>query len=253
MRLLLVCEGEGDPEDLVALTLRVLHEAFPWMRGLESLQEPTPVWWAFEPGRGFLKWSDIDKLCEQRRVPPVHGPGMHLGRRAATRLTRLLSRPGERPSDMPLRVLWVHDDDHVPGWWASLDAARTDWLSWLDQQHRANASVRVDVDIAVGVATPEHEAWVLAGFVPQDDTERATLEAARAHLGFDPCTQGEQLTSGRERDARDAKRVLRALGLTAERRRTLLAETDLDVLRGRGQRNGLAAFLDEIQTRLARA
>ncbi len=64
MKLLLVCEGDGDDDDLKVITLKVLHEAHPWMVGLESLEAPTPEWFEYERGRGFLRWGDVDKACD---------------------------------------------------------------------------------------------------------------------------------------------------------------------------------------------
>lgn len=251
MKLLLVCEGEGDDDDVITLTLRVLHEALPWMIGLESLAQPTPAWFEYEPGRRFLKWSDVGKVCDQHRVPRVNELGLRLGCRAAKRLTRLLSEPKVHPPDEPIRVLLVHDDDGVAGWRESFEVARKEWLTWLDEEARLNRRPRTDADIAIGVAAPEHEAWVLAGFVARDEAERQALESARKRLGFDPCIYGERLTSKRESDPKDAKRVLREVCADPERRRALLAEADLELLRARGIAIGLTAFLEELKARVA--
>lgn len=248
-----MCEGDGDDDDLVALTLRVLHETHPWMIGLESIEQPTPAWFEYEPGRRFLKWSDIDKVCDGWRVPRVQGLGMHLGRRAATRLTRLLSKPTVLGAEEPIRVLLVHDDDGVAGWRESLEAARDEWLTWLVGEAAFNRRPHTDAGVVIGVATPEHEAWVLAAFVPRDDGERGTLEQSRKRLRFDPCTHGARLTSGRETDPKDAKRALREVCGDSARRRALLAEADLDLLRARGASIGLTAFLDELKARVTSA
>jgi len=178
---------------------------------------------------------------------------MHLGRRAATRLTRLLSKPAVLAPEEPIRVLLVHDDDDVAGWRESLQAARDEWLTWLDGEARLHRRPPVNVGVAIGVASPEHEAWVLAAFVPRDDGEHGTLEKARKRLGFDPCTHGARLTSRRETDPKDAKRALREVCGDPARRRTLLAEAGLDLLRARGVAIGLTAFLDELEARVASA
>lgn len=253
MKLLLVCEGEGDDDDLIALTLRVLHEAHPWMSGLEAIEQPTPAWWLFEHGRRFLSWHDVGKLCDRRGIPRVQGLGMHLGRRAATRLTRLLSTPDVLPPGEAVRVVWAHDDDGVAGWRESLETAREEWLAWLDAEARANRRPKTDADIAIGVASPEHEAWVLAAFAPASDAEREAHARTSTRLGFDPCLQGERLTSKRETDPKDAKRALREVCEGHERRRALFVEVDLDLLRARGVAVGLTAFLDELKARVASA
>lgn len=186
VKLLLVCEGDGDDDDLKALTLKVLHEAHPWMVGLETLDEPTPAWFEYEPGRRFLKWSDINAVCDRRGVPDVHGLGLDLGRRAATRLTRLLSKREVLPEEVSLRVALVHDADGKPAWRERLEAARDEWRSWLEEQERLKRRAHTDIDIAIGVAQPEHEAWVLAAFEPRDAGERERLKGVRQRLGFDP-------------------------------------------------------------------
>jgi hypothetical protein len=251
VKLLLVCEGEGDDEDLVTLTLRALHTAHPWMQGLESLEQPMPAWVQSAPGVLFLKWADIDKVCDEHKVPRVQAMGLHLGARAARRLTRLLSGTGFTSATDGIRVLLVHDDDGREGWREALESERRAWLTWLDDEVRLQRRVAMDADIAIGIATPEHESWVLAAFEPQDAVDVARLADLRQALGFDPRLHGERLTSGRETAPKDAKRVLRALCPDTERRRALFSTVDLDVLRSRGEAIGLRVFLDELQMRVA--
>lgn len=251
MKILLVCEGDGDDEDLATLTIRVLHSAHPWMQGLESIEQPTPAWVHPTPNATFLKWADIDKVCDAHKVPPVQGIGLHLGARVARRLTRLLSGTEYASATDGIRVLLVHDDDGNAGWREALEGERDRWLTWLADELRLQRRAVMDADIAIGIATPEHESWVLAAFEPRDAEDGARLANLRQELGFDPCLHGERLTSGRETAPKDAKRVLRDLCPDMERRRALLCTVDLDLLRGRGEAIGLRAFLDELQTRVA--
>ncbi len=253
MKLLLVCEGDGDDDDLKVITLKVLHEPHPWMVGLESLEAPTPEWFEYERGRGFLRWGDVAKARVARRVPRVHGLGMHLGRRMATRLTRMLSLPSVLPPGDAIRVVMVHDTDRLPGWRESLEAARDEWLAWLDDQERLKLRGHTDANVAVGVAHPEHEAWQLAAFEPKGNRERTRLTSVQAQLGFDPRLDGERLTSMRVTDSRDAKRVLDAVCGDSERQRAILEEASLDLLRARGVAVGLTAFLDELKARVVDA
>ena len=95
---------------------------------------------------------------------------------------------------------------------------------------------------------PEVEAWHVSGFVP-DVAEQKRLEALRGELSFDPTTQSERLTSHPNDAPRDAKRVLaRLCGADRERQERCLCDRAL--LRQRGQHNGLAAFLDEVDERI---
>lgn len=242
MKLLLVCEGEGDDDDVKALTLKVLHESHPWMIDLEALEEPTPSWLEYEPGRAFLRWNDLETVCERWRVAPVQRLGRGLGYRAATKALRLLSALPMRPLEGGVRVVMVHDSDHVDGWFESFAEARNEWLAVLGEDAH-------DVDVAIGVAHPEHEAWVLSAIEP-DEAEQVRWRALRQRLGFDPCTAGERLTSKNATDPKDAKRALDELCPDARRRRELIEEADLNLLRRRGRAIGLSAFLDELRVRI---
>lgn len=243
MKLFLVCEGPADDEDLRQLTMKVLHQEHPWMIDLESIAQPTPEWLEYEPGRRFLKWSDIGKAFEDRRLPPVIAPGRGLKYLATTRALRLSLDLVEKQKHQGARVVVVHDSDGDDDWRKSLAQARNEWREGVVRKG-------ADLDAAVGIAHPEHEAWVLAAFQARNDNDTQRLALLRERLGFDPTCQGEQLTSGKETDKRDAKRALREL-CDEERRRTLLREADLNVLRQRGEATGLTDFLDELRTRVA--
>lgn len=177
--------------------------------------------------------------------------GLHLGARAARRMMRLLSTKAYASAADGVRVLLVHDDDRVSGWREALERERSDWLQWLAEEVRLRRRPAMDADIAIGIATPEHESWVIAAFEPRDALDEARLADLRQKLGFDPRLHGERLTSGRETAPKDAKRVLCALCPDAARRCALLSTADLGLLRSRGEAIGLCAFLDELQARVA--
>jgi hypothetical protein len=143
----------------------------------------------------------------------------------------------------PAAVLLVHDSDgDLDGWRSSLEAARAEFCS---------AGNEPSFRVVIGVAHPEREAWILAGFEPRTIDEVSRLERLRAELGFSPCERGELLTSARETQKRDAKRVLAHLtGGDQDRGRRCLQEAALDTLRARGEAIGLRAFLTELQERL---
>lgn len=144
------------------------------------------------------------------------------------------------------RVLLVHDSDGDAQVEVELKQARSDWLE------KVRGTQTVDIDVAVGVAHPEHEAWAIAAFEPTNEDERARLASERQRLGFDPIHHGHNLTPGRETAPKDAKQALRAL-CEGERRLGLLEAVDLATLRQRGQHIGLVAFLDELDERIAPA
>ena len=104
--------------------------------------------------------------------------------------------------------------------------------------------------VVCGLADPEFEAWSVVAATPLGAEEEAAHTAARERLGFDPIAHPERLTSKRETDPRDAKRVLAELcatGRTAEQR---WAEAPISGLRSRGASCGLTSFLDEVKESL---
>ncbi len=109
--------------------------------------------------------------------------------------------------------------------------------------------------IVVGVAVPEGEAWLLAGWTPQDARDRERHAASRKHLGFDPCSAPERLTSdGKERDAkRHARFLVIGEGASVEHADAVAPEVD-DRVRDRCLRDlstlrtrGAAAFLGALE------
>jgi hypothetical protein len=102
--------------------------------------------------------------------------------------------------------------------------------------------------IVVAAPDPEIEAWIVSGFVPGNEDERARLELVRRDLSFDPTLQSHLLTSHPNDAVTDAKRVL-----------SRLCEDDCDredaclehgILHERGEDNGARAFLDDVKARV---
>jgi hypothetical protein len=105
--------------------------------------------------------------------------------------------------------------------------------------------------IAIGVAHSKRECWVLAGFDPNNDTERSILERIREEIGFDPRDQAERLTATHDHDKLSAKRVLRALTLgNRAREEACWTEANLARMAERGAGTGLGSFLQDVEERL---
>jgi hypothetical protein len=139
-------------------------------------------------------------------------------------------------------VIFIRDQDDQPNRKLGLTQAR-------DEHEKSNQKPKV----VIGFSIPEREAWVIAGFDPKDENEKSRLTSEHQLLSFDPCENSHRLTAGRDNSApRSPKRVLRALtDGNFDRQRQCWNETDLSVLRRRGAENGLASYLDEVQTHLA--
>ncbi|MFN0120538.1 MAG: hypothetical protein ACKV2V_08555, partial [Blastocatellia bacterium] len=96
----------------------------------------------------------------------------------------------------------------------------------------------------------KRETWVLQGFIPADKTEETTLDSLRRDLGFCPCEQAERLrySSATARPERDPKRILGQLtNEKFEREQSCWTDTELGVLRKRGEETFLKHFLDEVR------
>jgi hypothetical protein len=103
--------------------------------------------------------------------------------------------------------------------------------------------------VAVGVACPEVEAWVLAGFHPMDEEETRLHSAEVQRLKLDP-TQNPHLLKGPNGSDRDIKRVLGAL-TDGDHEREAVAASNLPRIRHHGTVTGAVEFLSECEERLA--
>ncbi|WP_224372835.1 hypothetical protein [Hyalangium versicolor] len=105
--------------------------------------------------------------------------------------------------------------------------------------------------ILLGCPDPMREAWVLAGFIPETEDEKARLAEVRQELGFSPCEEAHRLGAKKEHARRSPKRVLDVLTQgERERQARCWTLTSLAILRARGEGSGLQAFLDEVASKL---
>lgn len=247
MKLVLICEGSGDDADLRAVTWSVLRAAHAWLKDFDDPADAGYPWVEFDGAR-FLKWSRVKELCDRQGVPRVHGLNHGLGYSMARRPLNLLSVLPDADAANGLRVVMVHDSDgEQVAWTDSLTRARDTWLA-----EELGRRKPLDVDAAIGVAHPEHEAWKLAVFAPRTDAEQERLRELQQQLGLDPTRSPEALSSGRSTHRRDAKRVLdRLLAGDAERRAGLLRDASVVELIERGWNCGLALFVAELTRRVA--
>jgi hypothetical protein len=119
------------------------------------------------------------------------------------------------------------------------------------EQARTEAQRLVPFQIILGRPDRMREAWVLAGFDPQSQDERARFDNERQQLGFDPSIHAHLLTAADELAKRSAKRVLAMLtGGEWEREEQCWTQAALATLCERGAGSGLADFLDEVAERL---
>jgi hypothetical protein len=233
--LAVVCEARADRDTACVLADRVLLESAPWIEKEEL--DYHRQWCGLRKNDLFLAWKDVSTLARQENIrphPSFDGGPIAPDAHAARRALLLLKMNG----DFPDLVLFIRDDDTDTRRRVGLEQAR----QWAETHHRLVNR------IVIGLAHPKRECWVLAGFDSKNDEERKLLESVRSELGFDPCTEAEQLTAKHYGDKRSAKRILSLLTKGDQNREADCWNTALlPLLRERGQYTGLADYLQELE------
>jgi hypothetical protein len=232
-KMLVVCEAAADQRTATRLADRVLCEWIEWIdpEGIDLYR----LWDGLDAGSGYLQWSKVKGLAQQRGVK-LHGrfheeTGFRNAK--AARLALELARKSEKPPDA---VLLIRDSDGDEDRRSGLEQARS-FKPW-------------PFPIAIGVAHVNRECWVLAGFEPQGEEEQRALADLRRELEFDPRLRSHTLR-GKPGALRHAKLVLqRLVGEDSDREEACWADCDLETLRARGAETGLADYLDEVRTRI---
>lgn len=247
MKLVLFCEAPSDFETVTGLVDRVLRDEGPtWVADLiDAHPEAVRAWTGDSDGRAFF---DIHRMAASPRargvrIPQGHfdgkpgAPGALMARTAFHIARAMVKKDGPEAPDAVVLV-WDMDqqgDERREG----LGQARREAEPW--ELFR----------IVIGCPDMEREAWVLAGFEPENENERRRLVEEQRTLGFCPCEQAHRLRDNDDRALRSPKRTLRALtGDDREREARAWTDAPLDRLRARGGESGLAGFLDEVKTHL---
>lgn len=228
-----VGEAQADYVTGARLSDRTLCTKVDWIE--RDVLDDYRTWIGVEGGDPCLLWRAVRATAKQRSLK-AHGhfggePGLPDARTA--RLALLLFAALQ---DRPQAVLLVRDTDCDTRRQRGLTQARDD-RAWPFR-------------VVIGAAHTKRECWVLAGFDPLDSVEKDRLKTEREKLGFDPCTQAAELTAIHDYDKKSAKRVLSELTAGDAGRESACLEADLEILRSRGERTGLRAFLEELEERV---
>jgi hypothetical protein len=242
-KLLVFCEAPADSRTVKGLVDRVLTEEGPrWLRDiLEGPKDAALAMRDWEPDGEGRDYFDVHQLPRYTRrlgirAPPGHfngeaGAAGALMARTAFKIAHELVQTGTQIDAVLL--VWDMDDqgdDRRQG----MDQARNEACHWAP------------FAIVLGRPNRMCEAWVLAGFEPETDDERASLASLRQELGFHPCEDPHRLDAKDEHAKKSPKRVLDLLTKKDHDRKTSCwTAVPLATLRARGKDSGLTAFLDE--------
>ena len=246
--LLVVCEAAADFRTASELVDRVLCERVEWLE--PTLLPSVRQWWEYDSEHPFLLWPSLKETVQRLGLQRL---------RPRSRFNGELGAPDAAAADIALQfAAWIQKSADVAAVLLIRDTDKDEERRRGLEQARILDGHSWPFSIVLGVAHPRREAWVLTGFEAQDSGEAARLKLQQERLGYDPCANSEQLTASSKgagpdpkRVHRDAKRVLHDLtGGDFEREAQCWRSTPLARLKARGQANGLASYLQELEDQL---
>ncbi len=232
--IVVVCEAAADQRTARTLADRILCSRLSWV-------EPTMLaavrqWTGVRADSDFMSWSSVPREAKERGIR-AHGhfegiPGAldaQAGRRALLVVRTL--------KPCPQAVLLIRDSDGKPERRIGLEQAR-DSGQW-------------SFAVVIGVAHVKLECWLLAACDVSSQGTGGCLRELSRELGFDPCEASHRLTAQEASAKRSAKRVLGVLcGGDLPSAESWIETADLELLKRRGAKNGLQAYLGEVADRL---
>jgi hypothetical protein len=250
VEVIVIVESGADARTAIKLAERVLKEKFDWLDD-DSLQYYFQ-WTGLESETEFSCWRDIIKIIEDAKEKLKYKPSRFLGHDSngvplkadgaasikVLNLVRFLQKTRQIKA-----VIFIRDLDNQPERKEGIEQARLEHINKTPK-----------LEIIIGAADPKREAWVLNGFIAFDD-EKVILEDIKNKLSFDPSIEPERLRSTSEKEPeriRNIKFVVEQLtGKDMEREKQCWEETSLEILRVRGVKTGLMAYLQEVEERLS--
>jgi hypothetical protein len=246
---IVIVESRADAMTATKLAERVIIDRVDWIDS-DNI-EYFVKWTGLEAETRFSCWKDTGKIIENYKEAGVRVPRfLSRSRRtdsskadeAATMKILHLVRALSRNRDIKA-VIFIRDLDCQPERRQGIEGAR--------EEH---VNVKPPLAIVVGTAERTREAWVLNGFIPMSIAEEKNLADLKTQLTFDPCDNAHKLRSNSFAEAdrdRNPKVVLDILtNENWERQSQCWEETELDILRSRGEHTGLTNYLKEIEHRL---
>lgn len=238
----IAAESAGDTRVIQSLVDRVLASEIEWVaatfescRGsMEDGLSPCRSW----SGVGGSAWLDLhgaSDLARERKLR-IYGSFDGASGEHDARMFRAAFLLFAEEDEPPRAVLMARDLDGYP------ERARG--------FAQAVAAGSWPFVVVGALADPEIEAWLIAAWIPEDESERRRLADLCQELGFNPCTKPERLTSRNEADRKDAKRILGVLTTTGRDATTRWTEVPVAQLESSGAGCGLGDFVRDVRARL---
>ncbi len=235
MRLGVAAESRGDADTVTTLADRVIVRDVDWIT--EDVLHDYRTW----RGLGDAEWVDVHHVSRL-----AHDAGLKL-------YGHFDGKPGAPDAQMHRKLLSLFALEPQPLRPALVVVARD-----VDGDERRREGFRQAVAerdwpfaIVGALAQPEIEAWLLAAWTPDDESEEALLAMWRALIGFDPTQAPQRLTSTARNSERDAKYMLDALCAQGRDPDTRWRVAPLDDrLREAGRACGLTDCLDDLNAKL---
>lgn len=241
VEIVVIVESAADFRTGTKLAERVIIENVDWID--EDIFEHCVVWSGLLPESDHSCWRDVKSIfasfkADGLKLPrPRERQGRSDGattKRVLRLIRALQTQRGKRVDG----ILLIRDSDG--------DTERIKTLKLVQEQF---AEIYT---IAIGMANPKREAWVLNGFVPKDDSEWALLSEIKNRNTFDPTIEAHRLRETLKQEPqkwRNAKVVLDYLMINRFEQECW-EEPELGFLRERGRETGLTAYLGEVAERL---
>lgn len=236
---IVVAENEADARMVCALADRIFLEESPdWFD--ETVLPHAREWTAFEIGKFCTRWTAIHDLYRDYKLPRYRGHVDGNPQGVDTAITRKAIRLALKLKEQRDILALILSRD--------LDSQR-ERRSGMQQ---ATAEVEGKLVVVIAAQYPKREAWILNGFLCNNEQESQCLESIRQRLNFDPCEEAHRLrfSSNTSDPARDPKRIVEELEIDFEREHQCWAKIQLDILRTRGENTYLRHYLNEVKEKL---
>lgn len=233
----MIVESDADFRTASELANRIFVEQIEW---IEPYLSQLLQWSGLSPSEDFTCWKDVKVIYDELKTQGIHLPRYLGGRErgadfaASSKILNMVERLKKDRGRKIQAVILIRDLDNQPERRIGMEQARTG----------------SSINVIIGTANGKREAWVLNGYVCQNNEEEIILDQLTKQLTFDPTLESHRLqetTFEEPKRIRNAKVVLEILIKgNHEREAQCWQDTDLALLLKRGGNTGLTSYMLEV-------